>query len=285
VSAQRLLLVDSGPAVHELLAGVLKPGECSIQDVPGGVSVAASLRQAPCDVLVAGPGSNGFDGLKLLRQVRHLAPQARVILTGDADPARVIGAIRHRAYSYFRAPAAPGLFADMVLQALESPSWKDDIRLISARPEWVTLDVHCKMEAVERTTQFVREIEGDLPLAAREDVAAAFRELLMNAVEHGGHGDPKKRARVSLVRTAHALIVHIHDPGQGFSLDFLPHAAISNPAGSPIRHVEVRAGEGKRPGGFGILLARNMVDDLLYNERGNAVLFVKYLDRKPAAGE
>jgi len=285
VSAQRLLVVDSDPAVHEMLAGLLKPGECSIQDFLDEKEAVTSLRQAPCDVLVAGPGRNGFDGLKLLRQVRHVSPQARVILTGDPDPGRVIGAIRHRAYSYFRAPAASGLFADMVLQALGAPSWKDDIRLVSARPEWVTLDVRCKIEAVERTTQFVREIEGDLPPAVREDVAAAFRELLMNAMEHGGHSDPKKHARASLVRTAHSLIVHIHDPGQGFSLDFLPHAAICNPAGSPIQHVEVRAGEGKRPGGFGILLARNMVDDLLYNERGNAVLFVKYLDKQPPACE
>jgi anti-sigma regulatory factor (Ser/Thr protein kinase) len=108
-------------------------------------------------------------------------------------------------------------------------------------------------------------------------VGAAIRELLMNAVEHGGHSNPRKRARVSLVRTARSLIAHIHDPGSGFSLDFLPHAAISNPSDSPIRHVEVRVEAGKRPGGFGILMTRNMVDDLLYNERGNAVLFVKYL--------
>lgn len=284
MSAQRLVVVDSDPAVPGLLADVLKPGECRI-DVLDHEAALTSLRQAPCDVLVADPGRNGFDALKFLRLVRHAAPQTRVILTGNPDPARVIGAIRHCAYSYLRAPVVPGLFIDMVLQALGSPSWKDDIRLISARPDWVSLDVRCKMEAVERTTQFVREIEGDLPPAVREDVAAAFRELLMNAMEHGGHSDPKKRARTSLVRTAHSLIVHIHDPGQGFSLDFLPHAAISNPAGSPIQHVEVRAGEGKRPGGFGIMLARNMVDDLLYNERGNAVLFVKYLDRKPAARE
>jgi anti-sigma regulatory factor (Ser/Thr protein kinase) len=266
-----------------LLAGAFKSGECSIQDFPNEAEAVTSLRKAPCDVLIAGPGHNGFDGLKLLRQVRNVAPQARVILTGDPDPARVIGAIRHRAYSYFRAPAAPGLLLDMVLQALGSPTWKDDIRLVSARPEWITLDVRCKMEAVERTTQFVREIEGDLPPATREDVAAAFRELLMNAMEHGGHGDPRKRAQVSLIRTAHALIAQIQDPGPGFSLDCLPHAAISNPAGSPTHHVEVRAGEGKRPGGFGIMLARNMVDDLLYNERGNAVLFVKYLDKRPVA--
>jgi hypothetical protein len=41
--------------------------------------------------------------------------------------------------------------------------------------------------------------------------------------------------------------------------------------------VEVRLEQGQRPGGFGILMTRNMVDDLLYNEPGNAVLFVKHL--------
>ncbi|SPF46834.1 hypothetical protein SBA4_3580017 [Candidatus Sulfopaludibacter sp. SbA4] len=35
--------------------------------------------------------------------------------------------------------------------------------------------------------------------------------------------------------------------------------------------------QGQRPGGFGILMTRNLVDELIYNERGNAVLFVKYL--------
>ena len=99
----------------------------------------------------------------------------------------------------------------------------------------------------------------------------------MNAIEHGGKYDARKRVRASLLRTSRSVIVHIHDPGTGFSLDFLPHAAISNPAGSPTRHVEIRAEKGQRPGGFGILMSRNLVDDLLYNERGNAVLFVKYL--------
>ena len=79
------------------------------------------------------------------------------------------------------------------------------------------------------------------------------------------------------MRTPHSIILHIHDPGPGFSFDFLPHAAISNPEDAPTRHVEVRAEEGKRPGGFGILMTRNLVDELVYNQRGNEVLFVKYL--------
>ena len=43
--------------------------------------------------------------------------------------------------------------------------------------------------------------------------------------------------------------------------------------------------EGMRPGGFGILMARAMVDELLYNEAHNEVVFVKYLaDNQASSG-
>ena len=165
----------------------------------------------------------------------------------------------------------------MCQQALDAASWQNDILVVSAAPQWVTLDVRCKMEAGDRAHHFVRELEADLPAHVREDVTSAFRELLFNAIEHGGKYNPKKRVRVWLMRTPKALIVQMQDPGKGFSLEALPHAAISNPEDSPIRHVEVRAEAGQRPGGFGILMSRNLVDELIYNERGNGVLFVKYL--------
>ena len=213
----------------------------------------------------------------MLRRVRSIQPATKVILTGDFDPPRILAAIRQRAFGYLHRPLSPGPLSELVQQALDSDAWQDDIRVVSARPEWITLDVRCKIEAADRTTHFLREITAHMSTQSGEDVASAFRELLMNAIEHGGKNNPHKRVRTSILHTARALIVHIHDPGTGFSLDFLPHAAISNPQDSPIRHVEVRAEEGRRPGGFGILLTKNLVDELLYNERGNAVLFIKYL--------
>jgi len=42
----------------------------------------------------------------------------------------------------------------------------------------------------------------------------------------------------------------------------------------------VREEKGLRPGGFGMLLAKKFVDELIYNEKGNEVLLVKYLDRQ-----
>ena len=275
--SRRLLLVDADPDVHRLLTGLLKREDRNIQDVCDGREALDRVRSAPYDLVVAGQGSNGFDGLKLVRRMGEIRPETKVILTGERDPAQVIGAIREHAYSYFHRPLPEGPLADMVQQALESSSWRDDIKLISARPDWITLDVRCKLDAVERMTHFLREMETGFTAQAREDVAAAFRELLLNAVEHGGGSDPGKRVHVSLVRTPRSLIVRIHDPGKGFSMDVLPHAAISNPDDEPIRHVEVRTQRGQRPGGFGILMTRNLVDELVYNQRGNEVLFVKYL--------
>jgi two-component system, OmpR family, response regulator len=271
-----VLLFDPDSGVHDQLTSLLKREDRNIEATDDLGDALRRLRSSACDVLVAGQGSNGFDPLRFLRQVRSIRPETRVIMTGEQDPQRVIGAIRAHAYSYFHKPLHTTGLADMVQQALQAQTWKDDIRVVSASPEWITFDLRCKMEAAERATQFLREIEADLPAAIREDVTAAFRELVMNAIEHGGKSDPRKRVRVSFLRTSRAVIVEIHDPGTGFSLEFLPHAAISNPAGSPIQHIELRNEQGRRPGGFGILMTRNLVDELLYNQRGNAVLFVKY---------
>jgi CheY-like chemotaxis protein/anti-sigma regulatory factor (Ser/Thr protein kinase) len=277
LSARSLLLIDADPLVQDHLTGLLSRDDREIQHTADGRDALEALRAGPFDLVLAGQGSNGFDGLKLLRQIRSVRPDTKIILTGEADPQRILRAIRQRAFSYFHRPLPEGPLLDMVAHALDATEWQDDIRVISARPEWITLEVRCKIDAADRTTHFMREMMSDLPSNVCDDVSGAFRELLMNGIEHGGKNDPRKRVRAALLRTSRSVIGHIHDPGSGFSMDFLPHAAISNPEDSPIRHVEIRAEEGKRPGGFGILMTRNLIDELLYNERGNAVLFVKYL--------
>ena len=45
-----------------------------------------------------------------------------------------------------------------------------------------------------------------------------------------------------------------------------------------MAHMLVREEKGIRPGGFGLLMVRANVDELLYNEQRNEVVFVKYLD-------
>jgi len=42
--------------------------------------------------------------------------------------------------------------------------------------------------------------------------------------------------------------------------------------------MEVRKEKGLRAGGYGILLAAQTIDELLYNEKHNELIFVKYVD-------
>jgi anti-sigma regulatory factor (Ser/Thr protein kinase) len=82
---------------------------------------------------------------------------------------------------------------------------------------------------------------------------------------------------VTYVRLSRAILYTVRDPGEGFSLANLAHAAVSGSPDDPFRHVAVRREAGMRPGGFGMLITKNIADELIYNEKGNQVLLVKYL--------
>jgi anti-sigma regulatory factor (Ser/Thr protein kinase) len=73
------------------------------------------------------------------------------------------------------------------------------------------------------------------------------------------------------------VMYRIADPGPGFKLEELTHAACNYPPEQVLEPSIVRKEKGLRPGGFGILMAKAMVDELLYNEAHNEVVFVKYL--------
>jgi DNA-binding NtrC family response regulator len=132
----RLLVLDPDPAVHEVLEGLLRREDRAVEAAYDSNQALDVLRRLPCEVVVAEqePNGNG-DGFSLLRRVRTVRPEARVILTGAQDPERALDAIRHRAYSYFHKPLPTGQVADMVQQALNASAWRDDLRVISARPD------------------------------------------------------------------------------------------------------------------------------------------------------
>jgi anti-sigma regulatory factor (Ser/Thr protein kinase) len=162
---------------------------------------------------------------------------------------------------------------------MAEPLWDDGIEITSATPDWVRLSVRCDVLTANRLIQFFREA-SDLPDVEKEEVATAFREMLLNAMEHGGHFDPSQYVEIWYVRTRRMILCKVKDPGEGFSMDEIRHAAVGNPPDDPFRHMAERESRGIRPGGFGILMAKKLVDELLYNEKGNEVLLVKYLDKR-----
>jgi CheY-like chemotaxis protein/anti-sigma regulatory factor (Ser/Thr protein kinase) len=277
-AVKRILIVDDDPDVHQLLRTALQAGDRRIKSAYDGLEGLQCAEAATYDLIMTDVNMPGMDGMTLTERVREVSPETRVVvMTVASTPENVIRAIQERAFCYFSKPFTTGAVAEMVERALSSKSREDDIEVLSARPKWLGLRLRCKMETADRILQFLREMGMTLPAAEQENIALAFREILLNAIEHGGGNDPSKKVTITYVRAEHAVLYHVHDPGKGFSFQRLAHAAVSNPVDSPFGHNEERQRLGLRPGGFGLLITRQVVDEMIYNEAGNEVLLIKYL--------
>lgn len=274
----RVLVVEDDRTTRHLLGQVLTGGGHEVKLVEDGVAGLEALREGSYDLMLLDvwmPRMNGLDVLANMR-AEKLGPRT-VIMTSDDTPETVLRAVREQAHLYVNKPIAPQQLLDLVREALASKP-APPVEVISARPDWVELILPCDLGTADRIQGFIRRLDADLPESDREDIAYVFTEMLRNAVEWGGKLDPDRKVRVAYVRAKRMVIYRIQDPGPGFRPDDLPHAAVSYPAEEMAESARVRMEKGIRPGGFGILIARSMVDELLYNEAHNEVLFVKYLD-------
>ena len=276
----RALLVDSSPELNQLLTNLFDHADWSIQFAADNKQALVLAKESAFDLIMTGERTTGMEDIELLQRIRLVRPHTRlIILTDEFIPGDVLASIRERAFSYFARPFSTEKFAEMIRISMAEPHWDDGIEILSAQPQWIRLSVRCDVLTANRLIQFFREA-SDLPDVEKEEVSTAFREMLLNAMEHGGQFDPTQYVEISYVRTKRLILCKVKDPGNGFSLDEIKHAAIANPPEDPFRHMAERENLGIRPGGFGILMAKKLVDELLYNEQGNEVLLVKYLDKR-----
>jgi CheY-like chemotaxis protein/anti-sigma regulatory factor (Ser/Thr protein kinase) len=276
-----ILVVDDERETASLLEAALPPGEWSVEPESSADRALRRLARRPYGAVLAALDAPGVGGAEFIHSVHRLRPDAKVVIaSSSAAPADVLESIKAHAFAHFSKPLDVEALVQMVVHAADVPAWTDGIEVLSATPHWIELRVRCRMVTADRLVQFLREMKMDLAPEEREGIATAFREMLVNAMEYGGAFDPEQTVDVSYIRTGHSLMYCIADPGSGFSLHDLPHAALSNPDNAPSRHLSYRTEHGMRAGGFGILFARSLVDELVYNELGNKVLLVKYLEHQ-----
>ena len=274
----RILVVDDDRATRHVLTSVLEQAGFEVSGAKDGVDALAKLARRRFDLMLLDVWMPRLNGLDLLTRLRARRRRPRVIvMTSDDTPETVLKAVKEQAMRYVHKPVAPETLVETVRDALQAPDIAP-IEVISARPDWVEMVVPCTRESADRIQSVMAHLDNDLAPELRESIAYALRELVMNAVEWGGKLDPSRKVRIAYLRARRMLLYRIADPGSGFDIDNLPHSAISHPPENPMAHMLVREEKGIRPGGFGLLMVRANVDELLYNEQRNEVVFVKYLD-------
>ena len=274
-----ILIVEDDRSTSLFLAETLKAAGFTVASAKDGVDALKCLGAGSYDLMLLDLWMPEMNGLDVLAALPEEGGRPRVVvMTADDTPETLLKVVREQACRYVSKPVEPEALVELLHDVLAQTATARAIEVVSARPDWVELLVPCQRAEVERIQSFISHLEADLPADVRESIAYAFRELLMNAIEWGGGLDPSRTVRIAFLRAKRMLLYRIADPGPGFNVEALLHAAIGHPEDDPTAHAIVREERGMRPGGFGILTVRALVDELLYNEKRNEVVFVKYLD-------
>jgi CheY-like chemotaxis protein/anti-sigma regulatory factor (Ser/Thr protein kinase) len=274
----RILVIQPDPALVTMLGSVLDPARYQLEYCSGSAEAIQRVREHAIDVVITDAATPVAEDLALVTELRHARPAVRIIvLAPGASQGDVVEAIRANVFACFTHPFDYGEIASMADTALTAVDWHDGIQVTSGLPHWLTLRVSCHLLTADRLVRFMTELQSQVP-ADRDLLITAFREMLLNAMEHGAGFDSEKVIEVTAARTARAIVYHFRDPGLGFDEAALASIAATTHHPDVVMATAMRRAEmGLRPGGFGMLIVRNIVDELVYNECGNEVILVKHI--------
>lgn len=271
-----VLIVDDERDTNDILASFVRSrGFEPIQLYAGAQVKAAVAEHKPALILldVMLPDLDGFaicDDLKRDRET-NLIPIVMVTALQE-DHHRVTG-VRVGANGYLSKPFTP---EDLFRAMDEALAWNDEHRKRGTSGE-INFDIRSELTYLQQANDMLADMFAHTPLTDRQikDLKQAVMEMGGNAIEWGHRKNADLVLRITYRIDAEAITLIIQDQGPGFNPGDVPHAASDE---DPIGHIDLRNELGIREGGFGIMLARGLVDDFRYNARGNEVTLIKRLD-------
>lgn len=281
---QRILVVEDMPALREHFAETMIElgGDVQVDTAADGVEALAMVEAAGIDgydLAVTDITMPRMDGETLLRELAERGfPGAVIVLTAHGQDDMIIRCLRAGACDYLIKPATIE-----ELQVAASTALKHMPRMhipleVDYDPDgWFEVSGSSDYAVLYRYRRFLALLDRfELSEPVANEIRLTLEELGRNAIEWGNRGDASKRVRLSCRILPYKVIVQIADEGQGFDPDAVP-----DPSADPFGHMEYRRQTGKRMGGYGVHLIRNVMDKVAWNAKGNVVVAIKYLHPSP----
>ena len=219
------------------------------------------------------PDMDGFEiceALKLERET-NLIPIIMISALSSSED-RVRG-LKVGANQYLTKPFSP----DDLHDAIDTVSgWKEEVQQSGSRKE-IQFELQSDTQYLEELNSLLSSLlqYSGLTSEKANQLITAVREMGANAIEWGHQKQINRILSITYHADDEKVTIAIRDTGPGFDPKNVPHAADNE---DPIAHMMVREALGLREGGFGIMMSRGLVDDMQYNEAGNEVRLIKFLN-------
>jgi DNA-binding response OmpR family regulator len=268
-----VLIVEDEHETNAILAGLVRARGLTPIPLHRGAEVLAAIRRHQPELVLLDlmlPDLDGFAVCEQLKKDRETNLIPVVMVTALNDVNHHLHGVRVGANGYVTKPFTTEKIHKAIDEAL---AWSREHRLRGTKGE-VQFDVRGELAYLQDMNDMLADLYAHTPLTERQikDLKQALLEMGGNAIEWGHKKDADLPLNVTYrIGPDHVTLV-IKDQGPGFDPRTLPHAASEE---NPVGHLDVRNELGLREGGFGIMLARGLVDEFRYNDKGNEVTLVK----------
>lgn len=202
-----------------------------------------------------------------------------VILSG-ATELEALDWMRRGSAAFFHEPMNE-VPADTIIFVMKSvfrtlhlaPEKAPSIEFRNSVGNWIEMTAPSDAAALEQFQRFFAVMHStSLTDEEKRMLHLAINEIGMNAIEWGNKQDESRRFRISYAFFPHKILIRIEDEGAGFNPREVP-----DPTKDPAAVVQYRRAQGKRLGGYGLALVRNVMDTFEFSARGNIVYMEKRL--------
>jgi len=272
------LIVNDEPATSSQLAAFV--GELGYQTVlkDTGAGALAAVREHQPDVILLDLtllDATGFEICHKLKCDRETNLIPVILVALKDDPRQVLSGLRVGSNGYIAKPYTRQEIKDAIDAA---NAWRHE-RVEHGDHGEITFTLRSEMTFLQETNDLLTSLFSHTPLTERQikELKQVITEMGGNAIEWGHRKNAELPLKIVYRIGADHVKLIITDQGPGFDPRNLPHAASDE---DPIQHLDVRNELGIREGGFGIMLAKGMVDEFKYNDIGNQVTLVKRFPKK-----
>lgn len=277
------LIVDDERETNEILAELVEGRGFKPVQLYEGSKVIETVHAVQPDMILLDIMLPDIDGYTLCEKLKwnretNLIPILMVTALNDVNHRNE--AVRVGANAYVTKPFDP----KQLFQAIDDAMTWRKVRTTSGTKGEIQFDIRSELGSLHQLNDLLAGLYQHTPLTERQvkELRQAVMEMGGNAIEWGHRKNADLPLRITYRIDPGSVTLVIQDQGPGFNVSELPHAARDD---DPMGHLEVRSAMGIREGGFGIMLARGLVDEFRYNERGNEVTLVKRFETEPEKPE